>query len=61
MLYLNFLPAVDFNLHVIQPDLWFLAGEGEVAVDESLFQDLDDLELEDEFDEDFGDEEGLSD
>lgn len=38
-----------------------VAGEGEVAVDESLFQDLDDLELEDEFDEDFGDDEGLSD
>lgn len=41
----------------------FFAGEGEVAVDESLFQDLDDLELEDEYDEDFvpGDDEGLSD
>lgn len=31
-----------------------------MAVDESLFQDLDDLELEDELDEDF-DDEGLSD
>ncbi|KAG0726399.1 hypothetical protein GWK47_036679 [Chionoecetes opilio] len=38
-------------------------GEGEVAVDESLFQDLDDLDLEDDHDEDFGpgDDEGLSD
>ncbi|XP_050701183.1 RWD domain-containing protein 1-like [Eriocheir sinensis] len=45
-----------------ESDLNFLGdGEGEVAVDESLFQDLDDLELEDEFDEDFGDDEGLSD
>lgn len=26
-------------------------GEGEVAVDESLFQDLDDLDLEDELDD----------
>ena len=40
-----------------------VAGEGEVAVDESLFQDLDDLELEDEDDEDYvpGDDDGLSD
>ena len=32
-------------------------------MDESLFQDLDDLELEDEYDEDYipGDDEGLSD
>ncbi|KAK8388892.1 hypothetical protein O3P69_020682 [Scylla paramamosain] len=47
-----------------ESDLTFLGeGEGEVAVDESLFQDLDDLELEDEYDEDYvpGDDEGLSD
>lgn len=38
------------------------AGEGEVTVDESLFQDLDDLDLEDD-DEDYvpGADEGLSD
>ncbi|KAK4309770.1 hypothetical protein Pmani_018617 [Petrolisthes manimaculis] len=35
-----------------QSDLSFLGdGEGEVAVDESLFQDLDDLDLEDELDD----------
>ncbi|KAG0729526.1 RWD domain-containing protein 1 [Chionoecetes opilio] len=47
-----------------ESDLIFLGdGEGEVAVDESLFQDLDDLDLEDDHDEDFGpgDDEGLSD
>ncbi|XP_063613680.1 RWD domain-containing protein 1-like [Penaeus indicus] len=37
-----------------ESDLSFLGeGEGEVTVDESLFQDLDDLDLEDEDDEDY--------
>lgn len=39
------------------------SGEGEVTVDESLFQDLEDLDLDDEDDEDYvpGMDEGVSD
>ncbi|KAG7155349.1 RWD domain-containing protein 1-like [Homarus americanus] len=47
-----------------ESDLSFLGdGEGEVTVDESLFQDLDDLDLDEEDDEDFVPDvdEGLSD
>ncbi|XP_045586211.1 RWD domain-containing protein 1 [Procambarus clarkii] len=47
-----------------ESDLSFLGdGEGEVTVDESLFQDLEDLDLDDEDDEDYvpGADEGLSD
>lgn len=36
-----------------ESDLKFLAEEGNVKVDESLFQDLDDLDLDDEDDEDY--------
>lgn len=38
-----------------ESDIKFLTDTG-VKVDESLFQDLDDLELDEDFDEDFGDE-----